>query len=140
MNFYYHSTCVLALDFDTEHLVGPWVVRTDIVPEDAEKLSLQAPETLLNKKAVVSMENFMSGEVEYFVSAPVDRPLVFRSFSKADRPRAWKGCDLRIQTTIPVLGVDSSVSKDDHSGGREGSDKSERLIRVSMKLRSSDGE
>lgn len=120
--------------------MGPWVVRTEILPEDAE-----TPDILLNKKAVLSMEKFMDGEVEYFVPAPAVgednpetsaiKPLVFRSFSKADRPKAWKGCDLRIQSTIPVLGIDPSISKD-----AEGSSESERLIRVSMALRSSDGD
>ena len=115
--------------------MGPWVVRTEILPEDA-----QSPDALLNKKAVLSMEKFMDGEVEYFVPTPAVgedspetstiKPLVFRSFSKADRPKAWKGCDLRIQSTIPVLGIDPSISKD-----AEGSSKSERLIRVSMTLR-----
>ena len=110
--------------------MGPWVVRTEILSEDAE-----SPDALLNKKAVLSMEKFMDGEVEYYVPASATRPLIFRSFSKADRPKAWKGCDLRIQSTIPVLGIDPSISKD-----AEGSDKSERLIRVSMALRDSDGD
>ncbi len=120
--------------------MGPWVVRAEILSEDTG-----SPDALLNEKAVLSMEKFMDGEVEYFVSAPAigeensgtcaTRPLVFRSFSKADRPKAWKGCDLRIQSTIPVLGIDPSIPKD-----AEGSDKSECLIRVSMALRNSDGD
>ena len=96
------------------------------------------------------MDAFMNGEVEYFIAAPAFqqensesfavRPLVFRSFSKSDRPRAWKNCDLRIQTTLPVLGIDdSSISKDGDFSG-EGSNTSERLIRISMKLRNSNSE
>lgn len=93
----------------------------------------------------------MDGKVEYFVAAPAVRnkssetfavmPLVFRSFSKSDRPRAWKSCDLRIQSTLPVLGIDdSSISKGDYSS-EDGSSKSERLVRVSMVLTTSyDGE
>ncbi len=128
----------LALEFDTDKYVGPWVVRTEVVQD-----STQSTETLLAKKAVVCMEAFMDGKVEYFVAASaaaIDavKPLVFRSFSKVDRPKAWKNCDLRIQTTLPLLGVDdSNVSKDDNST-RECSDKMEHLIRVSMALKNCD--
>eukprot|EP00533_Pseudo-nitzschia_delicatissima_P003670 CAMPEP_0116108408 /NCGR_PEP_ID=MMETSP0327-20121206/16769_1 /TAXON_ID=44447 /ORGANISM="Pseudo-nitzschia delicatissima, Strain B596" /LENGTH=775 /DNA_ID=CAMNT_0003601317 /DNA_START=329 /DNA_END=2656 /DNA_ORIENTATION=- len=132
-----------ALEFDTEKHVGPWVVRTEVVQHsllESPKVfhdSLQSPENLLAKKAVLSMEAFMEGKVEYFVAAPASetdevKPLVFRSFSKLDRPRAWKNCDLRVQTTLPLLGIDESlISKDS---------KTERLVRVSMILKNSDGE
>ena len=88
------------------------------------------------------MEAFMDGEIEYFVAAPASdddavKPLVFCSFSKANRPRAWKSSDLRIQATLPLLAIDeSSISKD----GGEGHTKAERLIRVSIALRNGDGE
>ena len=130
----------LALEFDTDKHVGPWVVRTEVVQD-----TTQSTETLLAKKAVLSMEAFMEGEVEYFVTASVTgtdavQPLVFRSFSKADRPKAWKNCDLRIQTTLPLLGVDDSkVSNNDKATG-EGFDKTEHLIRVSMALKQCDDE
>ena len=110
-------------------------MRTEIVSESV--MSPETPETWLDKKAVSSMESFLDGEVEYFVSVPtfwdntskgfVPRPLIFRTFSKSDRPRAWKGCDLRIQSTLPVVGVDDS-------NGRGSADAAERLIRVLITL------
>ena len=127
------------------------MVRTEVVPESVVKDSSQFPESWLEKKAVFSMESFMDGEVEYFVAAPVFwekvsetfvvRPLVFRNFSKSNRPRAWKNCDLRIQSTLPVLGIadDSSIRKEDHSDGNE-SVNPDRIVRVSMALKSCDGE
>ena len=129
-NCYYSEV----LDFDTKRMVGPWVVRTEIVTESDTKDSTE----LLDKKAVPSMEGFLDGRVEYFLSAPtfldessnsfIPKPLVFRTFSKTNRPRAWKSCDLRIQSTLPVLGINDS------NGG--GSDNApQRLIRVSMALR-----
>jgi hypothetical protein len=96
----------------------------------------------LAKKAVLSMEVFMDGKIEYFVEATA-RPLVFRRFSKTDRPKAWKNCDLRIQSTLPVLGIDDTSigngSKLEHSES-ESCTNSEHLIRVSMALRNRDGD
>jgi hypothetical protein len=134
--------CSLVLDFDTEKKVGPWVVRTEIVAETVMKDSPHPHEIFLAKKAILSMETFMDGKVEYFVQATA-RPLVFRRFSKTDRPKAWKNCDLRIQSTLPVLGIDDSSigseSKLEHSESERYTN-SERLIRVSMALRNRDGE
>jgi hypothetical protein len=125
------------------------VVRAEFVPERVENDS--SSETLLVKKAVPSMESFMDGTIEYFIAAPayreeasgtlVPRPLVFRSFSKSDRPRAWKNCDLRIQTTLPVLGVNNSAnSKTEHSDDKAQYINSECLIRVSITLTERDAE
>jgi len=135
-----------ALHFGTKRTVGPWVVRTEVVPKTVTQDSSQSKDTLLAKKAVRSMEDFMDGTVEYYVEAPIYRknnnsapqgflpkPLVFRTFSKTDRPKAWKNCDLRIQSTLPVLGIDESSigSESKHEGN---TDTPDCLIKVSMVL------
>ena len=144
----------VVLEFETERMVGPWKVRSEVASGASfQQESSQLPDTWLTKKAVLSMESFMDGNVEYFVSAPtwfdedigdfIPRPLVFRQFSKADRPRAWKNCDLRIQSTLPVLGNDviaSNTVKDLIGSGLtnevdgETQTNLERLVRVSIKF------
>jgi hypothetical protein len=92
----------------------------------------------------------MDGKIEYFIEAPtwfdknsnqfLPKPLIFCDFDKYDRPRAWKNGDLRIQTTLPLLGNDTvaaNVIKD--RKGNAGSHEDEqsnplRLIRVSIEL------
>ena len=140
----------LVLDFDTDKTVGPWVVRTEIVQEKMMKDSSQPPETWLAKKAVLSMESFMNGEIEYFLMAPavckedtktiVAKSLVFRKFSKTDRPRAWKNCDMRIQSTLPILGIDNSSRLEVEKRDNEGYNISEVLIRVSIALHNSNSD
>lgn len=88
--------------------VGPWRIKSEVVK------GTKGSSQMLRKKAVDSMESFMTGSLEYFISVPtffdknvndfIPWPLIFCHFNKIDRPRAWKGCDLRIQKTIPLLG------------------------------------
>ena len=93
---------ILALEYETDRLVGPWKVRSEVVSAALFEESSQSSSSLLEKRAVQSMDTFMDGNVEYFVTMPtrfdkengnfIPTPLVFRKFSKADRPRAWKSC------------------------------------------------
>jgi hypothetical protein len=75
----------------------------------------------LTKKAVATMDDLMKGKIEYYIESPCrfdqecrrycpPTALVFRpTFTKVDRPHAWKQCDLRIQSTLPLLGNNVTV-------------------------------
>jgi len=143
-----------ALEYETDRLVGPWKVRSEVVSAASFEESSELSSSLLEKRAVQSMDAFMEGNVEYFITAPtrfdkesgnaIPIPLVFRQFSKADRPRAWKSCDLRIQSTLPVLGNDkdmvgSGLIEEVEVNG-EKQTHTERLIRVSISLMDHGGE
>ena len=92
------------------------------------------------------MDSLMDGNIEYFVKAStrfekdkeigrfVPRSLVFRTFSKADRPRAWKSCDLRIQSTLPVLGNDKDLEGAMEDTGDPAQTPPDRLVRVTIGL------
>lgn len=100
------------VEFGKERKVGPWSVKSEIVSE-----RLDCPDTSrLAQKAMGSMEYLMGGQIEYWLSSPTwdsqgtfkPRPLIFRHFTKACRPLAWKNCDLKVQQTLPLLGNDDS--------------------------------
>lgn len=105
--------CVV--EFGEVKSVGPWWIRADL----AEVVKQSDRQPYLTKKAVPTLDAFMKGKIEYYVEAStifdnesrryVPQPLVFRKFTKVDRPQAWKQCDLRIQSTLPLLGNDESV-------------------------------
>jgi hypothetical protein len=83
-------------------LVGPWTVMSEIWQEGNGEL--------LDQKAIISMESFMEGRIEYYTRVPAScRPLVFTTFVKCNRPRAWKGIDTKIQDTLPLLGNDEEA-------------------------------
>lgn len=56
----------------------------------------------------------MNGHIDYFIQSPSWRiddsfqalPLVFCRFKKPYRPLAWKSSDLKVQSTLPLLGND----------------------------------
>ena len=145
------------IEFGSENFAGPWTIKADIASGSSHQDSSQLPGIWLSKKAVLSMESFMDGCVEYFISAPtwfdkhhdnfIPRPLVFRQFSKTYRPRAWKNCDLKIQKTIPVLGNGPITKKYDATSGSDFTQElddeiktnPERLIRISIQLTESGG-
>jgi hypothetical protein len=94
--------------YGVELKIGPWSIVASLVTDD----EVYEKSTLLNIKAIQSWENFMDGGIKYYIEVPLEgtnpRPLVFvREFDKASRPRAWKGTDLKIQSTLPLLGNDS---------------------------------
>ena len=88
------------------------------------------------------MDHFMEGCIEYYLEAPtsyisgnfVPFPLVFCEFRKKDRPLAWKNTDLKLQTTLPLLGIDEAASDAalKEKGAKE--DTLMRLVRVTLKL------
>lgn len=134
--FFLFSRTELKLDSDT--MVGPWTVRAELM-EDGSSFqdTTQQPIDWLKKRAVTSMEQFMDGSVEYFVEIPHDHgletmktPLVFGPFDKNNRPEAWKNSDLRIQSTLPLVFVDTSSNS---SRGRSESS-STSLVRVSLEV------
>jgi len=132
------------LDFETDRIVGPWKVRSQVVEGTILRDASQAPADWINKRAVSSMEELMNGKIGYFIETPmvydkkndrfIPRPLVFRHFSKTDRPRAWKNSDLRIQTTLPLLGSPTvhDTSTENSNGGSQPNHQS--LVRVSIDL------
>jgi hypothetical protein len=69
-------------------------------------------ESLLEKKAVPTWEDFMSGKLVYCLKVPEEangkpRPLVLiKEFSRTSRPQAWKNCDVKLQATLPLPGND----------------------------------
>lgn len=131
------------VDVGTSRDVGPWTVKTELVASGTPYI-----ETLLSKKAVATMGALMEGRIDYYLECPcisggansdqfrLTRPLVFREFRRVDRPIAWKSADLRIQSTLPILGNQSSDDDGtdcDLSGacGKEGM----AVVRVSILLR-----
>ena len=96
-----------SVPYGEEVKVGPWSITATVLRDECvDKLSL------LEKKAIPSWDSFMNGEIRYFIEVPIQnsivRPLVFVSeFAKQSRPRAWRGSELKIQATLPVLGNDT---------------------------------
>jgi len=91
--------------------IGPWLVST----EEMKDLSQDKTEVLLQKKAIQSWDKLMEGYIEYCVKVPLsqlqeqnnDVKLVFiKEFTRESRPTAWKNIDLRVQSTLPLLGID----------------------------------
>lgn len=129
----------LVVKYDTYTNVGPWAIYTEIVSNEGD-----CPDKFrLAQKAVTSMEAFMEGNIEYYIETPtwyVDgnfqpRPLVFCVFKKANRPVAWKNADLRIQSTLPLVGNDSvAVGALESPKTHDGKANPTRLVRVSIRL------
>lgn len=109
------------LTIGTEHAVnvGPWRVEATVCKEGQESKRL-----LLNK-AVPSMDDFMKGSITYYLQARswqaksseihnvkdfTVRPLIFQTFIKPTRPTAWKDSDIKIQETLPLVGVDPETA------------------------------
>ena len=135
------------VEIDEERTVGPWAVKSEIISDISD-----CPETFrLAQKAMPSMEYLMNGQIEYLLSSPTwytdgtfkSRPLVFRHFTKASRPVAWKNSDLKVQQTLPLLGNDETADwamKDLIGRGLvhnvDGKEKTNptRLVRVTLRL------
>ena len=70
----------------------------------------------LTQKAIASLDALFGGVVSYYVETVSSngklRLLVFISeFTKGSRPLAWKKTDLKIQSTLPLLGNDETSLK-----------------------------
>jgi hypothetical protein len=90
--------------------VGPWTVFSEVI-SSSDKYEMNCARELLEQKAVSSMASFFDGFVSYYlettVSNDLPRQLIFISnFTRESRPHAWKKADLKIQSTLPLLGND----------------------------------
>lgn len=114
--------------------VGPWTIYTEVVTApDKEK------DMLLKQKAVSSMDTLFDGHISYYVETPVMMendeelpwPLVFvPEFTRTTRPKAWKQTDLKLQSTLPLLGADET-SHELTDGAKQA------LVRVTLVLKGS---
>ena len=109
-------------DVGTVLFVGPWTMTTSCYKLD-EKSAINK----LEQRVFISMEAFMEGEFEYWLEIPPpfallnntngdnltdqlqsldinQRQLLFTTFVKRTRPKAWKGIDPKIQDSLPLLG------------------------------------
>jgi tRNA(Ile)-lysidine synthetase-like protein len=130
------------VDFDNIVQVGPWQVD---VQEVHEEMDTEETTKLLEIRAVSSMEDLMDGIIEYHLEVPtwpIDgkdsfeaRPLVFTKFTKATRPRAWKGIDVKLQEALPLAGNDEQCLKALAGDGHESNPVI--LARVTMYMESS---
>lgn len=114
--------------------VGPWTVISEVVSISDQHVAHGA-ENLLEQKAVSSMASLFDGFVSYYlettVSNDVPKPLVFISdFTRESRPRAWKKADLKIQSTLPLLGNDEMLADGAHR----------LLVKVTLTLKGTDRE
>ena len=119
------------IEYESGVKVGPW----QVVPEVIDACLGNEADALCKKKALADIEQLMLGDICYFVKAPIPTghelplPLVMMSgFKKHTRPAAWKGLDLRIEQTLPLVGVDPSG--DDETG-----DMTWALIKVRLHLK-----
>lgn len=125
----------LGYRLDQSIKVGPWTVKSEVI-----EVSDDVAEKLLNTKVFKNAEQLMSGDIQYHLNVPVKiganepRPLVrVAGFTKFNRPAAWKGVDLKVETTLPLLGVDQSVVSDADMSGHQDKDKY-ALVRVNLVL------
>jgi len=127
----------LGYGLDRSIKVGPWKITSEIV-----QASDEVANKLLNTKALRSMEHLMGGDIQYYLSVPVTsgaslpRPLVrVAGFTKPTRPAAWRGFDLKVESTLPLLGVDPSVIADANiPGHQECENEKNLLVRVHLLL------
>ena len=126
--------------------VGPWILSVHVIDSCTIKEQQQSGQkkdewdALLETPALASMKDLMRGSFSYYLRVPVvsvdnnhnntasqeNAPetnvvrLVFTKFTKATRPRAWKGFDTKVQETLPLLGVDSSSTRADDASSTNG--------------------
>lgn len=83
--------------------VGPWQISVKITPN------------IESKPVFDTWEEFMAGDLQYCINVPQEdeqslRPLeTVDGFTKLNRPSSWKQKDLKIQTTLPLLGHSKEV-------------------------------
>lgn len=117
--------------------VGPWTISSEII-EAANETQANA---MLQTKALDNMEHLMAGDIRYFMKVPImiettlPCPLIrVKGYSKPTRPAAWKGFDLRVESTLPLLGVDHSVLDDEVDYRPQEYEKTWALIEVRLLL------
>lgn len=127
------------VQYDNKIRIGPWNVSANIMTDMTEKECSD----LLKTKALKDVEDLMKGSITYFIAAPINdgesvpRPLVHydSGFTKPSRPFAWKGFDLKVESTLPLLGIDQSkLDKNSLSFGAEDYGKTWMLVKVHLEL------
>lgn len=100
------------VEYDSQEIVGPWTIKCELLPKS------EGNTNLLKQKAIQNFESFMTGQIHYYLEVLETEdeerpPLVFiESFTKATRPPCWKNADLRIESTLPLLGIDTAFVHD----------------------------
>ncbi len=98
------------VQFGKKKNVGPWTIQTEIVSSSEEN-------SLLKIKAIEAIEDLMSGNIQYYVKVlETDtnhiQPLtLIEKFTKDTRPISWKNVDLKVESTLPILGNDVGTTK-----------------------------
>lgn len=105
----YHLPPV-AIEYGREIKVGPWRIVANVIPDTTRR---DMAEKLLKEKALDTMEQLLSGDFHYYLQVPIIKhgcspePLVFvKGYTKPTRPAAWRGFDLKVEQTLPLLGTD----------------------------------
>ena len=103
-----YNTSKLPLEVGNDVRVGPWTIKTAAIDENDEWRELE------KQKAIKSMEAFMTGYIQYYFKVPLvetssSPQLIFPGrFTKIGRPKAWKNSDLKIESTLPLVGADAT--------------------------------
>ena len=80
----------------------------------------------------------MTGGIQYYMKVPIigggsPCPLArISGFTKPTRPAAWKAVDLKVESTLPLLGVDESTV--DETNGPQQFGKTWTIVRVRLLL------
>jgi tRNA(Ile)-lysidine synthetase-like protein len=105
----------LDIGADNSLQFGPWKV-TAVIDQEASKATSDSKEEKLCRRAILSMDKFMEGTIEYHIESQIlstakgPTPLVFQTLSKATRPRCWKSHDLKLQEKLPIASVDDTTA------------------------------
>ena len=103
-----YDTNDLPLEVGNDIRVGLWTIKTAAIDENDEWRELE------KQKAIKSMEAFMAGYIQYYFKVPLvetssSPQLIFPGrFTKIGRPKAWKNSDLKIESTLPLVGADAT--------------------------------
>ncbi len=105
----------IVIPYGSEELVGPWRVKSELLSKEEGPINHS---TLQKKRAVQDFESLMKGQICYFLEVLESRDgkqpsLVFvEKFTKKTRPPCWKNVDLKIESTLPLLGIDTTFIHD----------------------------
>ncbi|KAL9185409.1 hypothetical protein ACHAXT_003186 [Thalassiosira profunda] len=134
---YDNNQTFLGYGSDSSLQVGPWTITSEIAPTASE----EEANSLLQTKALHNMEELMAGDVQYFLKVPLGGesslpcPLIrVRGFTKPTRPAAWKGFDLKVESTLPLLGVDQSEPENASSNSLQEFGKTWTVAKVRLLL------
>jgi len=118
--------------------IGPWNISSHIIKASEKEVT-----TLLQTKVFNNMEELMAGKVEYHMKVPLINgkspcPLVrVNGYTKSTRPKSWKGVDLKVESTLPLLGVDHSVLENETVSDSTNCDDTWALVKVQLVLQDS---